>query len=156
MNTDVKTSLTQLRESNPALFNQLIERLKQEAARESKQKQRSTTPMHSLNGPVDVYATCVKHYKCIHCGYKWERTINMRKGDTTSWCSKGFAKQIVTVRVVKDPIHINADVPNCCKCGEFVSQLSREELEYRYLDMLHSTHMVRLAMQREKESGKGM
>lgn len=155
MNADVKASISALRESNPALFNQLIERLKQEAAREKK-AHKSANTMRSLNSDVTIYATCVKHYRCIHCGHKWERTINMGKGDTTSWCSKGFAKQIVAVRVIKDPIHINADMPNCCKCGDYIHGLTRDELEYKYLEMMHTTHMIRMAAQRLKESGKGM
>ena len=156
MKEEIKRILEEMRANKPALFALMSEALKKEAAKEEKRNRpRPSTKVEGEHGPVQVYATMVKHVHCVHCGHRWERTYRLLKGETISWCSGGRAKQAVITRVVHDPIHIHADVMNCHMCGRFIEGLSREDLEYRYLKMLNETSLERMSWAAKGGDRKG-
>lgn len=144
MNEEIKRLLEEIKSNKPMLFSMLSKTLKKEAEREAR-KQKTKQEYQGEHGPTHVYATMVKHIKCAHCGHKWERTYRLMKGETLSWCEGGRAKQAMVTRVIEDPIHICADVMNCHMCGRFVAEMDRDELETRYMSMLHTTSMERLS-----------
>lgn len=81
-----------------------------------------------------------KTYICMHCGFRWGGVFSLAKGDTTHTfpktpntpCSYHTAEG-------QEEMHLETYVCNCSNCKAFVKDMSREELEDRYLALIHAT-----------------
>ena len=135
---DFKDLLEGLKERDPALYKQMISKLK-------KTMHVPRTMNHEAKqSPVKAYTILVRKYTCRHCGYVWTVTTQMGKGDTASWTKGGECKQIIVVKVKEEPLQIEADAMYCMNCPTFVRALDREVLEQKYMEVLRKTAFTRM------------
>ena len=92
----------------------------------------------TVNSTAKQYRTATVVYHCLHC----ESTFNVEKTletKTESFSYVGHDKNIYIVRYrdIASPITVHATCRICEECKRFISSLSREELEQRYLNILN-------------------
>lgn len=81
-----------------------------------------------------------KTYICMHCGFRWGGVFSLAKGDTTHTFPKTpNAPCSYHTAEGQEEMHLETYVCNCSNCKTFVRDMSREELEDRYLALLHAT-----------------
>ena len=136
---DFKDLLEGLKERDPALYKQMI----------SKLKKTMHVPLTMTNGagkqgPVKTYTILVRKYTCRHCGYIWVVSTQLGKGDAASWTEGGVCKQIVIVKTKDEPLQVEADAMYCMNCPTFVRALDREVLEQKYMEVLRKTAFTRM------------
>lgn len=86
---------------------------------------------------VKRYKTVILNTTCDHCGFTFRRLIKLEtKGDSFSYIRNGQAS-IVHYKDVLDMMIVQATARRCDNCARFISTLSREELESRYLNILN-------------------
>jgi hypothetical protein len=84
-------------------------------------------------GAVTTYTTVIRHYTCQHCGGKFDSSLSLGKEDSIPALLANGKVMIITS---KSPLEIECATGHCGRCNNFISQLSREELEQRYLTLL--------------------
>lgn len=86
---------------------------------------------------VKRYKTVILNTVCLHCGFTYRRIVRLEtKGDSFVYTMHGQV-HVVHYRDVLDMMVIHATAKRCDKCARFVSSLSREELERRYMNLLN-------------------
>lgn len=81
-----------------------------------------------------------KTWICMHCGFRWGGQFNLAKGESThSFSPKADEPCTYHVADGQEEMHVESHVCNCSNCKTFVKNMSREELEDRYLALLHTT-----------------
>lgn len=81
------------------------------------------------------YCDIVQH--CRHCGHEGEHRVTLEtKADTFSYIGEDKHVNIVTYETVEQPHKFLSYVSYCDKCCTYIKEMSREELEKKYIKLL--------------------
>ncbi len=111
-----------------AILHKMIADVLKSVEHEKAPRKKSVPPTHCT-----VYTRVQKNYTCQHCGHRWLDIIEIKKGEALATLTIGSHIQIITS---ESPAEVDCISRNCSRCKDFVSRLSREELERRYLELV--------------------
>lgn len=76
--------------------------------------------------PVTHVTDILRTFTCITCGQRWTHTITLTPNDSV--CALNKSGQ-VTIITSKGPYQVDSWVKTCSRCADYISKLSRPELE---------------------------
>lgn len=82
--------------------------------------------------PVKRLTDIVRTYTCATCGSRWTHTVRITDNETIC-TSDARSGQTVIADARSGPYQLDSWVHTCDRCVDFVSRLSREELERAYI-----------------------
>ncbi len=90
-------------------------------------------PLHPKNGsphpkssPVTKLTEIVRTYTCITCGSRWTHAIQLTNAE--SICTQDKTGKVVVI-TSKGPYQVDSFTRSCQRCGDYLTTLSRHELE---------------------------
>ena len=89
---------------------------------------------------VTCYISVKRNYTCLHCGHKFSSTVELKKGEDTAVIVAGGSVMVINSA---SPAEVDCIANHCSWCAEFVSRLTREELEERYITLLSLVSLER-------------
>ena len=112
--------------------NKLLLLLKEMSTDTEKRESRHHT--HRVPAPpCTIYTSIKRNYTCHHCGAKFSSIVNLKKDESVPSLDTKGSTQIITS---KSPVEVECSTYICNNCESFVSGMSREVLETRYMSLL--------------------
>lgn len=90
------------------------------------------------HGPVRLYKRVTKKSHCTHCGHQDSIDYLLSYGEHIIWANKeGRYKSLyISTKDSMEDITVDAYFTRCDMCAVFLRNLSRTQLEWRYLQMM--------------------
>jgi len=92
----------------------------------------SRTPKEAIP-PVTRYTAIQRNYTCHHCGAKFSSVVQLSQSDSVPSLNTQGRAIIITA---SSPAEVECSVYFCKHCESFISGMSRDALEARYLRLL--------------------
>ena len=112
-----------------ARLSMILKEISAEAEKEKRPKR-----SHVPSSPCIQYIEIKRNYTCLHCGARETTTVKLRRGEDVIAITQGGAKIIVA----ESPAEIECVCKGCRDCRKFISGMSREDLENRYIELLEN------------------
>ena len=96
------------------------------------QEKRTRTP-YKRAMPVTQYTEIERNTTCLHCGSVHKSTLKFKEREDTVGINEGGKVMIINSQ---SPVKVDCVSRFCNLCSDFVSKMSREELEERYMLLL--------------------
>lgn len=89
--------------------------------------------------PVTMYRSIKREYTCLHCGKQFSSVVILHEDvDTVALTPEGKVMVINS----DSPAVVSCVTSSCNWCKEFIRNLTREELEERYMILLSNISLV--------------
>ena len=85
------------------------------------------------------YTSILRKHTCVHCGYVTTSVVNLPPREETSVLTKEGKVMILNS---SSPAQVDCATSSCTNCRDYIRMLTREELEERYMELLHLTSLV--------------
>jgi transcription elongation factor Elf1 len=131
----IESELRALIDNDIAMKAKLVAFLReQEKDTEEKheKRKRSYKPRPSAS-PVKTFTEIERVYHCTHCSRQFSVVVALTKSESIPIFNSSGKVQILTS---KSPAKVDCYTGFCDHCKDFVENLSREELEDRYMELL--------------------
>lgn len=103
-------------------------------------------PRRIQHAPVKQYTEIQKNYTCLHCGSQWVTVMRLKEKEETIVITKEGECMIVNS---KSSASIDCISGTCSRCPDFISRMSREELETRYMALLNRAGIGSIMQEKE-------
>jgi transcription elongation factor Elf1 len=130
----IESELRALIDNDIAMKAKLVAFLReQEKETEKKHERKKRSSSHGSKAPIKTFTEVERIYHCTHCSFEFSVVVALTKSETTPVFNSSGQVEIITS---KSPAQVHCYTGFCDHCKEFVENLSREELEDRYIELL--------------------
>lgn len=121
-----------LQGADPKKLAAMLKDIKPSVKREPKDPAKS-------NGPVKVYTTVTKQYKCIACDNTFSVVYQMEKGETISTIHQDGSVATIIISGSKETLTIKSFCSVCDHCEAQAIRWTKEELVQRWMALIRAT-----------------
>jgi hypothetical protein len=119
--------------TNQAKIAAVLKTLSGEREEKAEKSKRLRSALSAKQPPVLRYISVRRNYTCTHCGARYTSEVSFLPTETIPGIDE---RGKITIINAKTPAEINLLTGFCENCSTFVENLSRGELEERYIEML--------------------
>jgi hypothetical protein len=128
---DALEELEALLRRHPEALKDANRMVNKEAAKQHERKHAVRVP------PVRQYTQVLKQTTCLHCGHQYEKLFRLSPKEYMGLVDhEGHYKEVRFSIVQTEIVPVKHYVSQCKECIKMVKGWYREELEYRYLNLL--------------------